>query len=246
MDPIILYQGQILDGRNRYKACQLAGLRPWVEEFSALKTKRNLEEFVLSRNLRRRHLTVGQKAAIALEWADQIALRPNSDKSKSTGRPRGAVLEAAKHIGIDRQRVFEARVIRSSNQSLYQQLKAGSCSIHSALAEVRGTPENPLDVSGSGRATALSGGLDEGDGTLGQVRRTGAKIVPSPQKPSPNGSSAFVNPTTLPPPTPATLDKALARIKAKLGNSFQAEVKASLTSAFSKLDADFMRVRGRV
>ena len=169
---------------------------------------------------------MGQKAAIALEWADQIALRPNSEKSKSTGRPRGAVLEAAKHIGIDRQRVFEARVIRSSNQSLYQQLKAGKCSIHSALAEVRGTPEHPLGVSGSGRTTAFSGGLDKGDGTLGQVRRTGAKIVPSPQKPPPKGSSAFVNPTSSPPPTPATLDKALARIKAKLGSYFQAEVKA--------------------
>ena len=51
-------------------------------------TAKSPEEFVLSRNLRRRHLSIGQKAAIALEWADQLQLVPRSEKTKTTGRPR--------------------------------------------------------------------------------------------------------------------------------------------------------------
>ena len=70
LEPIILYKGVILDGRNRYRACQIAGVKPRIEEFDARATKRSPEEFVLSRNLRRRHLSVGQKAAIALEWSE--------------------------------------------------------------------------------------------------------------------------------------------------------------------------------
>src|SRR5271166_2803322 len=82
LEPIILYKGQILDGRNRYKACQMAGVKPRMEDFNAKAAKRSPEEFVLSRNLRRRHLSVGQKAALALEWSDQIELNPAPDKTK--------------------------------------------------------------------------------------------------------------------------------------------------------------------
>ena len=68
LEPIILHKGSILDGRNRYRACQIAGVKPQIEEFNPKATKRSPSEFVLSRNLRRRHLSVGQKSAIALEW----------------------------------------------------------------------------------------------------------------------------------------------------------------------------------
>jgi hypothetical protein len=54
IEPIILYKGLILDGRNRYRACKVAGVKPRIEEFNA---KGSPEDFVLSRNLRRRHLT---------------------------------------------------------------------------------------------------------------------------------------------------------------------------------------------
>ena len=64
-------------------------MKPRTEEFNAKATKRSAEEFVLSRNLRRRHLSVGQKAAIALEWSEQIELRPDPDKNKGRGRPKG-------------------------------------------------------------------------------------------------------------------------------------------------------------
>jgi ParB-like nuclease domain len=72
LEPIVLYKGLILDGRNRYRACQIAGVKPRTEEFNAKATKRSPEEFVLSRNLRRRHLSVGQKRP--LRWNGPIKL----------------------------------------------------------------------------------------------------------------------------------------------------------------------------
>jgi hypothetical protein len=57
--PIILYDGKILDGRNRYRACLAAGFEPavrngdnWIGDPAS---------FVISRNIRRRHLTAEQK-----------------------------------------------------------------------------------------------------------------------------------------------------------------------------------------
>ena len=88
LEPIILHKGLILDGRNRYRACQIAGVKPRIEEFDAKAAKRSPEEFVLSRNLRRRHLSVGQKAAIALDWSEQIGLNPEPEKTKASGRPK--------------------------------------------------------------------------------------------------------------------------------------------------------------
>ena len=152
IEAIILYKGQILDGRNRYKACQMAGVKPRFEEFNAKAAKRSPEEFVLSRNLRRRHLSTGQKAAIALEWADQLQLVPRSENTITAGRPRGVLLEAAKHIGIERQRVFEARQIRDTNACLYKELKAGRRSLNSVLEEISPQTETPLSRLGSIRS----------------------------------------------------------------------------------------------
>ena len=59
---IVLYQGKILNGRNRYLACPMAGVEPrfteWDGEGSPL-------EWVISENMIRRHLTSGQRAVLA-------------------------------------------------------------------------------------------------------------------------------------------------------------------------------------
>jgi hypothetical protein len=209
MEPIILYKGQILDGRNRYKACQMVGVQPRFEEFNPKAAKRSPEEFILSRNLRRRHLSTGQKAAIALEWADQLELGPRSENAKTTGRPRGALLEAAKHIGIERQRVFEARQIRETNTGLYKELKAGRRSLNSALEEIK-----PQKETNSGRLDSIKSERSARQETDGGTRTPAVK-------------ETAANSKLLPlPPSPAAIARALTRIKAILGRSFHAEVKA--------------------
>src|SRR3954468_3138018 len=52
-DPITLYREQILDGRNRFRACIKAGVVP---VFEILPDGQDLLRFVVDRNLRRRHL----------------------------------------------------------------------------------------------------------------------------------------------------------------------------------------------
>jgi hypothetical protein len=77
-EPIWTYQGKIIDGRNRYKACQDAGVEPEYREWSGTGS---LVGFVVSLNLNRRHLTSSQKAMIAIEIEKCLA------EENKTGRP---------------------------------------------------------------------------------------------------------------------------------------------------------------
>jgi hypothetical protein len=60
LEPVVLYEGKILDGRNRYRACKLAGVEPKFEEFKG--TLEAAVSRVWSLNSERRHLTPSQKA----------------------------------------------------------------------------------------------------------------------------------------------------------------------------------------
>lgn len=55
--PIVLYQGKILDGRNRYNACVVLGIEPKTIQYEG----DDPEGFVLSANLHRRHLSREQR-----------------------------------------------------------------------------------------------------------------------------------------------------------------------------------------
>lgn len=61
IEPIWLYRNKIIDGRNRYKACQEIGIEPKTEVFDG---HCDLVSFVVSKNLHRRQLTPSQLAMV--------------------------------------------------------------------------------------------------------------------------------------------------------------------------------------
>lgn len=62
-EPIKLYEGKILDGRNRYRACAEEGVEP---SFIDLPENLNPWDYVWSENAERRHLEKGTKAVIRI------------------------------------------------------------------------------------------------------------------------------------------------------------------------------------
>jgi ParB-like nuclease domain len=67
-EPILVFEGEIIDGRNRYAACQLAGVEPRIADYKGLRS--DIPARIISMNLQRRHLTTEQRAHIAAEIAN--------------------------------------------------------------------------------------------------------------------------------------------------------------------------------
>lgn len=59
--PVALFQNQIIDGRNRVAACRIAGVTP---SFTVVSDITSPATYVLSTNLRRRHLSESQRAMV--------------------------------------------------------------------------------------------------------------------------------------------------------------------------------------
>ena len=147
-----------------------------------------------------------------------MELNPESEKTKAVGRPKGTVSEAAKYIGINEQRVFEVRQIREANPSLYQEVQAGRRSLNSALTEIslpREDRSHKDDLKNIG-STSEELGYGERQRIPGPGPRARAFEKAASKEAAIKQSL----------PSAVAIEKALARIKAVLGNWFYAEVKA--------------------
>ncbi|MBT9132960.1 MAG: DNA adenine methyltransferase YhdJ [Firmicutes bacterium] len=63
VEPVWVWEGKILDGRNRWNACAQIGIEPKFREYLG----NDPEGFVVSANLHRRHLNAYQRSIIALK-----------------------------------------------------------------------------------------------------------------------------------------------------------------------------------
>lgn len=147
-----LYRGQLLDGRNRVKACQIAEV---PVKTHTLPDEDDPLAYVFSQNMRRRHLTATQRAFIAERalplYEQQAKARQKkagaehgrgqqSDGAEigggknSTSYSRRARSEAADQFKVNARYVSDAKKIRSKAPEVADMAERGEISMTEAKA----------------------------------------------------------------------------------------------------------------
>ena len=144
----------LIDGRNRYRACEAAGVDAVFRNLPARYTDLMIADFIVSENVKRRHLDAGQLAFAALAYEkhygkaakDQEAARksklpksgmtpadrPESEPKMSESRDR-----AAKAVGASGRSVSKAKAVQRDAPDLAAEVKAGRKTLDAADKERR-------------------------------------------------------------------------------------------------------------
>ena len=146
-EPIWLHpdDDSILDGRNRYTACCDLGVEPkfvyWDGEGSAA-------AFVISENLRRKHLDASQRAMVAKNMLPLLEKEAKKRQGKRTdldselpgkiaGKSGDARDQAAQAVGVNPRYVSDAKAIAAADPKLADQVASGEVTIPQAKREIK-------------------------------------------------------------------------------------------------------------
>jgi hypothetical protein len=116
---IVLYQGKILDGRNRYLACPIAGVKPRFVEWDG---KGSPLEWVISENMIRRHLTSSQRAVLAVDLLPLLEQEAHERKRLSPGRGKNTRKNLRMFSENGESRQIAANIVRT-NSAYVQMVK---------------------------------------------------------------------------------------------------------------------------
>lgn len=155
-DPIDLYQGKILDGRNRYRAAMAAGVelekrnfRNFVPEFFG-----NPLDYVLGKNLKRRHLNESQRAMVAARLAtmrqgERTDITEPSANLPKVDAPKVPQETAARTLSISERALRHARATQQTGTpALIRAVERGKLAVSQAAQAARLSPEIQDRIAG--------------------------------------------------------------------------------------------------
>ena len=161
-NPIVLFDGKVLDGRNRVLACRAAGVEPRFVEWQANGNDTSPIAWVISQNIKRRSLNATQKAVIAflalplfeaeakVRQKEHAGIAPGKSKNtppKNGGSDSGdygeSAKQAAKKIGAGHQYVSDVKRIAKKMPGLISKMQSGEMTIAEALFETGFSRKDP-------------------------------------------------------------------------------------------------------
>lgn len=129
--PVITYEGQILDGRNRFKAADLAGVEPSFVEYEG----DDALAYVIRHNLHRRHLNESQRAVVASRLANMNPHRPSNKSANlhtSVTQP-----QAAEMLNVSTRTVATVKAVERDAPELIQLIESGEMTASKAFTETK-------------------------------------------------------------------------------------------------------------
>lgn len=145
-DLIVIYEGKILDGRNRYKACREIGIAPKLKGYIGSDPL----GYVTTKNLHRRHLTDSQRAEIALKIAERLTDEENKKNAAEKPEPKPSetkktkpnaspanIKKAAAKMSISPQTVDKIKKIKEKAPEKIDEIKSGKKTINKVFEEIK-------------------------------------------------------------------------------------------------------------
>lgn len=123
MLPIIVHDGVLIDGRNRLKACEIAGVEPRFEQLNG----HDPLAYILSLNAARRHMQKGALAMVVAKAYPEQDQRGRGNKSAATAR----------FPMVAPRRLQEARTVIAYAPDQVDLVIAGSTSLDQAYAKAQ-------------------------------------------------------------------------------------------------------------
>ena len=128
---IILFEGMILDGWNRYNACLEEKVYARFKEYEG-----DRPVAYVTSTLKRRHLTTSQLAAFAAEiaesYAEESRQRMVSGKKTETDEKGKSTSKAAAAVGVSVSTVAAAAKVKKEKPIQFEQIKEGKITVHAA------------------------------------------------------------------------------------------------------------------
>lgn len=148
IEPIVVWQGKIVDGRHRHLACKEARVQPEYEYLPDDWSLEKVKNRVVALNVLRRHLTTGQRALVAASLATMSIGGNGSnqyEKSKSANLQNSTSVDtAASQLSVSPRSVSTAKDIKRDTPDLAEKVSKGDMSLNAADRERRkrlGLPE---------------------------------------------------------------------------------------------------------
>lgn len=123
--PIMMLDGQVLDGRHRMKACLELNVEPITQEYSGSDPL----GFVMMMNLERRHLSTSQRSMVAANIANMPVGKPNSANLQNNN----SRAKAAQQLNVSERSVNAAKKIQATAPSnVLKAVESGELSLNAA------------------------------------------------------------------------------------------------------------------
>lgn len=156
--PIVLYEGKILDGRNRYRAAQMVGAHVPQNYY----TGESPTAHVIALNLKRKHYTASERAMAAAaalpSFEAEAATRRQHSKIVSDAQKGRAVDKAARALGVNPSYVSAAKKLSKEAPDLAADVRAGKTTLSkakaAAAARVRPITETELSPKQKAKVAA--------------------------------------------------------------------------------------------
>lgn len=143
-NPIVLFDGKIIDGWNRYLASVRAEKRYSTRVFKG--TREEALDFIIRTNIRR-NLTASQKAALATDYLpllEEAAKVRQTSGVKVQEKEKGESAErAAQLFDTNKDYVKKAKKLKEENPTEYEKVKSGEKTISQATKKEKPKVDSP-------------------------------------------------------------------------------------------------------